>query len=92
MRRYRQTGMSLLEVLVAFAILALVLGVIMQIFSSGMRASRLGESYSKAVLLAEFRSSRLTMAACLKMPMPWACPCCEWRSNGAMVTSKSAWR
>jgi general secretion pathway protein I len=60
MRRYRQTGMSLLEVLVAFAILALVLGVIMQIFSSGMRASRLGESYSKAVLLAESKLAEFT--------------------------------
>lgn len=46
-------GFSLLEVLVAFVILALVLGVVMEIFSGGLRnVSRAGE-YQKAVLLGQ---------------------------------------
>jgi len=46
-------GFSLLEVLVAFVILALVLGVTMAIFSGGLRnVSRAGE-YQQAVLLGQ---------------------------------------
>ena len=51
----RQTGFSLLEVLVAFAILALSLGVLMQIFSSGARGAFLSEQYSTALGIAESR-------------------------------------
>ena len=46
-------GFSLLEVLVAFSILALSLGVLMQLFSGSMRNTLVGDSYSKAVDLAE---------------------------------------
>ena len=46
-------GFSLLEVLVAFSILALSLGVLMQLFSGGMRNTLVGASYSRAVDLAE---------------------------------------
>jgi general secretion pathway protein I len=60
MKVARQSGMSLLEVLVSFVILALVLGVIMQIFSSGMRASLLSEDYSKAALLAQSKLAEFT--------------------------------
>jgi general secretion pathway protein I len=49
----RQSGFSLLEVLVAFAILALTLGVLMQIFAGGSRNALTGSSYSRAVELAE---------------------------------------
>jgi len=38
---------------VAFAILALALGVLFQIFSLGMRSTVLSEAYSRAVLLAQ---------------------------------------
>ena len=48
-------GMTLIEVLVAFVILSLAMGVIMQIFSGGMRNARLAEGYSRAVFLAESR-------------------------------------
>lgn len=50
-----QGGFSLLEVLVAFAILALSLGVLMQIFSRAMNATALSAEYSRAVALAESR-------------------------------------
>jgi general secretion pathway protein I len=46
-------GFSLLEVLVAFVILALAMGVLMQIFSGGLQnATRAGE-YQQAALLAK---------------------------------------
>jgi general secretion pathway protein I len=55
----RARGFSLLEVLVAFVVLALALGVIMRVFSQGM--SRVGESeiYARAVTLAESKLAQL---------------------------------
>jgi general secretion pathway protein I len=50
-----QAGFSLLEVLVAFSVLALSLGVLLQIFSTAMRGVDLAGQYSEAVLLAESR-------------------------------------
>ena len=47
--------MTLIEVLVAFVILSLAMGVIMQIFSGGIRNARLAEGYSRALFLAESR-------------------------------------
>jgi general secretion pathway protein I len=55
-RRLRsQRGFSLLEVVVAFAILALSLGVLLQIFSGAMNATSLSGFYSRAASLAEAR-------------------------------------
>uniref|UniRef100_UPI0035939C60 type IV pilus modification PilV family protein n=1 Tax=Thiocapsa sp. TaxID=2024551 RepID=UPI0035939C60 len=48
-----QSGFSLLEVLVAFAILAVSLGVLMQIFSQATRTTLLSSQYSRAASLAE---------------------------------------
>lgn len=48
-----QQGFSLLEILVAFAILAVSLGVLLQIFSTGLRSATLAEDYSKATLHAQ---------------------------------------
>ncbi len=59
MRVSQQQGFSLLEVLVAFVILALSLGVLMQIFSTSVRGVMVSEQYSQAVMLAQ---SKLTEA------------------------------
>lgn len=48
-----QQGFSLLEVLVAFSILALSMGVLMQIFSGGLRNVGISGDYARAVALAE---------------------------------------
>lgn len=50
-----QAGFSLLEVLVAFAILAISLGVLMQIFSRATTTTMAAAQYSRAVSLAEAR-------------------------------------
>ncbi len=54
-----QSGFSILEVLVAFSILALALGVLLQAFSTGIRSVSQSGLYSRAMLLAE---SKLTQA------------------------------
>jgi general secretion pathway protein I len=48
-----QGGFSLLEVLVAFSILALSLGVLLRIFSGDGRLAGLAEEHTRAVVLAE---------------------------------------
>lgn len=51
----RQAGFSLLEVVVAFVILALTLGVLMQVFSRALTTTALSGEYSRAATLAEAR-------------------------------------
>ncbi len=51
----REAGFSLLEVVVAFAILALSLGLLIQVFSQAMNTTVLSGTYSRAATLAEAR-------------------------------------
>ena len=46
-------GFSLLEILVAFTLLALAMGVLMQIFSRGVNGAALADRYAKATMYAE---------------------------------------
>lgn len=55
----RQKGFSLLEVLVAFSILALSLGVLMQIFSGGLRNVDQSTHHAKAVAIAKSLLARV---------------------------------
>jgi len=51
--RRKQRGFSLLEILVAFSILALSLGVLMQIFSGSLRNTEVTHDQAQAVMLAQ---------------------------------------
>ncbi|MEQ1528054.1 MAG: prepilin-type N-terminal cleavage/methylation domain-containing protein [Methylococcales bacterium] len=48
-----QQGFSLLEILIAFSILALSLGILLKIFSAGVNTAVVAEEYSAAVQIAE---------------------------------------
>jgi len=50
---YHSRGFTLLEVIVAFAILALSLGVIYQIFGQSLKAADLSEQYTEATIVAQ---------------------------------------
>jgi general secretion pathway protein I len=48
-----QRGFSLLEILVAFSIMAISIGMLLSIFSSGLRNASASEEYTAAVQIAE---------------------------------------
>lgn len=53
MRRSSHAGFSLLEILVAFTLLAIAMAVLMQIFSRGVNNADAADRYAKASMLAE---------------------------------------
>jgi general secretion pathway protein I len=57
-----QRGFTLIEILVAFMILALSLTVIFRIFSGGLRNVALSGDYARAVLVAESQLSEISVS------------------------------
>lgn len=57
--RRRQLGFSLLEVLVAFSILAVSLSVLFAIFSKGLQSATLTADYQQAMALAQREMNQL---------------------------------
>ena len=49
----KDKGFSLLEILVAFSILAVSLGILLKIFSSGVKTAMIAEEYTVATQIAE---------------------------------------
>jgi general secretion pathway protein I len=47
-----QRGFSLLEILIAFSILAISLGILLKIFSSGVTTARVADDYTNATQIA----------------------------------------
>ncbi len=54
-----ERGFTLLEVLVAFTLLALFFGALFQVFASGLAVTRSGETRSRAVLLAKSKLAEI---------------------------------
>jgi general secretion pathway protein I len=52
-KRLKQQGFSLLEILIAFSILAVSLGILLKIFSGGLNNAIVAEDYTVAVQIAE---------------------------------------
>jgi general secretion pathway protein I len=52
-KQHKQQGFSLLEILIAFSILALSLGILLKIFSGGVNNAMVAEDYTVATQIAE---------------------------------------
>jgi general secretion pathway protein I len=63
MTRVRAAGFSLLEVLVAFVIVALVATALFQLFGRSLNNASAADDYSRAVLLADSRLTAATVEA-----------------------------
>lgn len=53
LKRFRSRGFSLLEMLVAFSIMAISLGILLNIFSTGVKTAVVAEDYIIATQIAE---------------------------------------
>ncbi|MEO8101067.1 MAG: prepilin-type N-terminal cleavage/methylation domain-containing protein [Betaproteobacteria bacterium] len=65
-RHGRARGFSLLEVLVAFTLFAVALGVLMQIFSRGVNGAVLADHYAKAAMYAESKLAAIGLEETLR--------------------------
>ncbi|MCG8354386.1 MAG: prepilin-type N-terminal cleavage/methylation domain-containing protein [Kiloniellales bacterium] len=61
-----EDGFTLLEVLVAFAILALILGVVFQTYSTGFRSAETASDHMTATLLAESKLASIGVTQSLE--------------------------
>ncbi len=52
-------GFSLLEVMVAFTILAMLLGALFRVFNAGMHAASAGDRYTRATVIAQSKLASL---------------------------------
>lgn len=59
-------GFSLLEVLVAFTLFAVALGVLMQIFSRGVNGASIADHYAKAAMYAESKLAAIGLEESIK--------------------------
>jgi len=59
-------GFSLLEILVALTLLAVAMGVLMQIFSRGVNGATLADRYAKATMYAESKLAGVGVEEVLK--------------------------
>jgi general secretion pathway protein I len=62
----KQQGFSLLEILIAFSILALSLGILLKIFSAGFNTAVVAEDYTAAVQIAESLMAKTGVATPLQ--------------------------
>lgn len=63
---YSMRGFSLLEILVAFTLLAMAMGVLMQIFSRGVNGATLADRYARATMFAESKLATVGVEDALK--------------------------
>ncbi|MGB4498649.1 MAG: type II secretion system protein [Methylococcaceae bacterium] len=62
-----QRGFSLLEILIAFSILAISLGILLKIFSSGVTTARVADDYTNATQIANNLISKTGVETPLKV-------------------------
>ena len=62
LRPGRESGFTILEVLVAFVVFAVTLGALLQVFSGGLRDAQLADEYARAVMIAQSRLAEFTAA------------------------------
>ncbi len=67
MSRETDRGFTLVEVLVAFVILALSMGAVMTVFSDSLRTVRTGQDYAAALALARARLAEFEVAGKLEV-------------------------
>lgn len=64
--KHHDRGFTLIEVLVAFSIAALALGVLFQIYAKGTASAILGKEYNEALMVAESRLATLGITESLE--------------------------
>ena len=81
----RERGFTLLEVLVAFTILALVIGGTLEVYSSNLRAIGAGEEYTRAASLARSKLDELLASRAVEDAASLSQPEGETDEAGAMT-------